>query len=301
MDRKTLLSVFLLQKDELTRKIAQAASANDLEGVQSTIAGFFDTQLSPSGEYASQLTQTEFFIMQSVMFVKDLQKKLDEQFFIMPVYETAEADETQVKVTSTPMAFIYSIFGGLLGSWAGVPLAGGAIAGLVLSTLLYKHQPDFITKHWFTRWIIARPADKKEIGNSIIYPEFNTPEIMKIFEEICTGIDDMMHAVMNQIKSNMPQASKQGPSIQELGPVLRECQKHIGLLHKTSIDAGSIGIFEDVWLSIGVEFVHYSDQTSDYFMKKTGQSTSSVVEQYPAVLINGKLHMQGLVSLPENK
>lgn len=301
MDRKTLLSIFLLQKDELTRKISRAAATKNMEDIRSTIAMFFDTQFSPSGEYASQLTQTEFFIMRSVMFVKDLQKKLDEQFIIMPVCETAEAAETKAKVTSTPMAFTYSILGGLLGSWAGVPLAGGAIAGLVLSTLLYKHQPDFITKHWYTQWIIARPTDKKEIGHSIIYPKLNTPEIMKIFEEICAGIDDMMHAVMNQIKSNMSQVPKPGPSIQELGPVLRECQKHIGLLHKTSIDAGSIGIFEDVWLSIGVEFVHYSDETSDYFIKKMGQSASNAVEQYPAVLINGKLHMQGLVSLPENK
>ena len=80
MDRKTLLSIFLLQKDELTKTIEKAASDYDLEGVQSTIARFFDVQLSPSSEYASQLTQAEFFIMQSATFVKDLQKKLDEKF-----------------------------------------------------------------------------------------------------------------------------------------------------------------------------------------------------------------------------
>ena len=140
MDRKALLSIFLQQKDDLMQKIAQAASARDLEGVRSTIARFFDTQLSPSGEYASQLTQAEFFILQSTTFVYDLQRKLDEQFILPPVQEATEAAEPKAKVTSSPMAFAYSIVGGLLGTWAGAPLAG-AISGLILSTLLYKHQP----------------------------------------------------------------------------------------------------------------------------------------------------------------
>ena len=168
MDRKTLLSIFLLQKDELTKKIAQAVSAKDLEGVRSIIARFFDTQLSPSGEYASQLTQAEFFILQSTTFVNNLQRKLDEQFILSPVQEATETAEPKAKVTSSPMAFTYSIVGGLLGTWAGAPLAG-AISGLILSTLLYKHQPNFITRHKCTQWIIARPADKKETRNNLLY------------------------------------------------------------------------------------------------------------------------------------
>ena len=143
MDRKALLSIFLLQEDDLMQKIAQAASARDLEGVRSTIARFFDTQLSPSGEYASQLTQAEFFILQSTAFVYDLQRKLDEQFILPPVQEATETADPKAKLTSSPMAFAYSIVGGLLGTWAGAPLAG-AISGLILSTLLYKHQPDFL-------------------------------------------------------------------------------------------------------------------------------------------------------------
>lgn len=300
MERKSLVSLYLMQKDELTKKIAQAASVKDMEDIRSTIAGFFDTQLSPNGEYASQLSQAEFFIMQSSMFVKDLQKKLDEKFLIAPTYGTEETNDTKAKVTSTPMAFAYSILGGLLGSWAGVPLAG-AIAGLVLSTLLYKHQPDVITRNKYTQWIIARPADKKETRNTINYPELDTSDIMKIFEEICASIDDMMQVVLNQIISSSPQTPKPKPITQEIGPILKECQKHIGLLRKAGIDADSIGIFEDVWLSIGVEFVHYSEENSDYFIEKTCQNTSGLEEQYPAVLINGQLHLQGLVSLPESK
>lgn len=300
MDRKALLSIFLQQKDDLMQKIAQAASARDLEGVRSTIARFFDTQLSPSGEYASQLTQAEFFILQSTTFVYDLQRKLDEQFILPPVQETTEAAEPKAKVTSSPMAFAYSIVGGLLGTWAGAPLAG-AISGLILSTLLYKHQPDFITRYKCTQWIIARPADQKKSRSSVNYPELNTSEIMKLFEEICAGIDEMMHVVSSQMQSSAPQPPKPKPIAQELGPILRECQKHIGLLHKTGIDADSIGIFEDVWLAIGVEFVHYSKDNSDYFIEKTSQNVSEISEQYPAVLINGKLHLQGLISLPESK
>lgn len=298
MNRKTLLSIFLIQKDELMQKIAQAASTKDLESVRSTIAGFFDTQLSPSGEYASQLTQAEFFIMQSSAFLKDLQKKLDEQFISDPIYETAEADDTKAKVTSTPMALAYSILGGLLGSWGGIPLAG-SIAGLALSILLYKHQPDFITGNKYTKWIIAKPADKQESGNTATYPELNTPEIMKIFEEICVGIDDMMQVVLNQIKSLVPQSAPPRPITHELGPILNECQKHIGKLYKAGIESASITLFEDVWLSIGVEFVHYSEENSDYFIKTTNRSSSVISEQYPAVLFNGNLHLQGLVSLPE--
>lgn len=113
MDRKALLSIFLQQKDELMQKIAQAASARDLEGVRSTIARFFDTQLSPSGEYASQLTQAEFFILQSSSFVYNLQQRLYEQFILTPEQEATETSETKVKVTSSPMAFAYSILGGL--------------------------------------------------------------------------------------------------------------------------------------------------------------------------------------------
>lgn len=301
MNRKTLLSIFLIQKDELTKKIAQAVSAKDLEGVRLIIAGFFDAQLSPSGEYASQLTQAEFFIMQSATFVKDLQKKLDEKFIVLPVHETVEAADPKTKVTSTPMAFAYSILGGLLGSWAGVPLGGGAIAGLALSVWLYKSQPDFITKNKWTQWIIAKPTDKKKTRNTVNYPELNTSEIVKIFEEICVGIDEMMQVVSNQIKDLVQPIPEPKPITQELGPILRECQKHIGLLHKTGIDADSIGIFEDVWLSIGVEFVHYNEKNIDYFIEKTGQNTSGMAEQYPAVLINGKLHLQGLISLPEGK
>ena len=300
MDRKTLLSIFLLQKDELTKKIAQAVSAKDLEGVRSIIARFFDTQLSPSGEYASQLTQAEFFILQSTTFVYDLQRKLDEQFILSPVQEATETAEPKAKVTSSPMAFTYSIVGGLLGTWAGAPLAG-AISGLILSTLLYKHQPNFITRHKCTQWIIARPADKKETRNTINYPELDTSDIMKIFEEICASIDDMMQVVLNQIISSIPQTPKPKPITQEIGLILKECQKHIGLLRKAGIDTDSIDIFEDVWLSIGVEFVHYSEENSDYFIEKTCQNTSGLEEQYPAVLINGQLHLQGLVLLPESK
>lgn len=300
MDRKTLLSIFLQQKDELTQKVAQAVSVKNIEGVRLTIARFFDTQLSPSGEYASQLTQAEFFILQSTMFVYDLQRKLDEQFILPPVQEATEAAEPKAKVTSSPMAFAYSIVGGLLGTWAGAPLAG-AISGLILSTLLYKHQPDFITRHKCTQWIIARPADQKKSRSTVNYPELNTSEIMKLFEEICAGIDEMMHVVSSQMQSSAPQTPKPKPITQELGPILRECQKHIGLLHKAGIDADNIDIFEDVWLTIGVEFVHYSKDNSDYFIEKTTQNTSEISEQYPAVLIKGQLHLQGLVSLPESK
>lgn len=303
MDRTTLLSIFLQQKDELTKKIAQAASSRDLESVRSTIARFFDTQFSPSGEYASQLTQAEFFIMQSSTFINDLQKKLDEQFILAPVREVLEVSEAKAKMTSAPMAFAYSTFGGIIGALAGSAWASlaGAIAGLVLSTLLYKHQPDFITRNKYTQWIIARPTDEKETRNTVNYPELNTPEIMKIFEEICAGIDEMMHVVSSQMKSSAPQTPKPKPIAQELGPILRECQKHIGFLQKAGINADTIGVFEDVWLAIGVEFVHYNKDNSNYFIEKTTQNTGEISELYPAVLINGQLHLQGLISLPDNK
>ena len=300
MDRKALLSIFLQQKDDLMQKIAQAASARDLQGVRSTIARFFDTQLSPSGEYASQLTQAEFFILQSTTFVYDLQRKLDEQFILPPFQEATEAAEPKAKVTSSPMAFAYSIVGGLLGTWAGAPLAG-AISGLILSTLLYKHQPDFITRHKCTQWIIARPTDQKKSRSTVNYPELNTSDIMKFFEEICAGIDEMMHVVSSQMQSSAPQTPKPKPIAQELGPILRECQKHIGFLQKAGINADTIGIFEDVWLAIGVEFVHYNKDNSNYFIEKTTQNTGEISELYPAVLINGQLHLQGLISLPDNK
>lgn len=298
MDRKTLLSIFLLQKDELTKKIEKAASAYDLEGVQSTIARFFDAQLSPSGEYASQLTQAEFFIMQSATFVKDLQKKLDEKLTVLPVHETVEAADTKPKVTSTPMAFAYSILGGLLGSWAGVPLAGGAIAGLALSTWLYKSQPDFITKNKWIRWTIARPTEKKEPRNPLNFPELKTSEIMEIFEDICVGIDEMMQVVSSQMRGSVPQTTEPKPIAQQLGGILKEYQKHLGSLYKTGIDADIISLFEGIWISIGVQFVHYSEETKKYFIEITGIDSNTISEQYPAVLVNGSLHLQGLVSLP---
>lgn len=297
MDRKTLLSIFLLQKDELTKKIAQAVSAKDLEGVRSIIARFFDTQLSPSGEYASQLTQTEFFILQSTTFVYDLQRKLDEQFILSPVQEATETAEPKAKVTSSPMAFTYSIVGGLLGTWAGAPLAG-AISGLILSTLLYKHQPNFITRHKCTQWIIARPADQKKSRSTVNYPELHTSEIMKFFEEICAGIDEMMHVISSQMQSSAPQTPKPKPITQELGSILKEYQKHLGSLYKTGIDADIISLFEGIWISIGVQFVHYSEETKKYFIEITGIDSNTISEQYPAVLVNGSLHLQGLVSLP---
>ena len=297
MDRKTLLSIFLLQKDELTKKIAQAVSAKDLEGVRSIIARFFDTQLSPSGEYASQLTQAEFFILQSTTFVNDLQRKLDEQFILPPVQEATETAEPKAKVTSSPMAFTYSIVGGLLGTWAGAPLAG-AISGLILSTLLYKHQPNFITRHKCTQWIIARPADQKKSRSTVNYPELHTSEIMKSFEEICAGIDEMMHVISSQMQSSAPQTPKPKPITQELGSILREYQKHLGSLYKTGIDADIIGLFEGIWISIGVQFVHYSEETKKYFIEITGIDSNTISEQYPAVLVNGSLHLKGLVSLP---
>lgn len=301
MDRKTLLSIFLLQKDELTKKIEKAASAYDLEGVQSTIARFFDAQLSPSGEYASQLTQAEFFIMQSATFVKDLQKKLDEKLTVLPVHETVEAADTKPKVTSTPMAFAYSILGGLLGSWAGVPLAGGAIAGLALSTWLYKSQPDFITKNKWLRWTIARPTEKKEPRNHVNFPELKTSEIVKIFEDICVGIDEMMQVVSSQMRGSVPQTTEPKPIAQQLGGILKEYQKHLGSLYKAGINADIIGIFEGIWISIGVQFVHYSEETKKYFIEITGIESNTISEQYPAILVNGNLHLQGLVSLPESK
>ena len=297
MDRKTLLSIFLLQKDELTKKIAQAVSAKDLEGVRSIIARFFDTQLSPSGEYASQLTQAEFFILQSTTFVNDLQRKLDEQFILSPVQEATETAEPKAKVTSSPMAFTYSIVGGLLGTWAGAPLAG-AISGLILSTLLYKHQPNFITRHKCTQWIIARPADQKKSRSTVNYPELHTSEIMKFFEEICAGIDEMMHVISSQMQSSAPQTPKPKPITQELGSILKEYQKHLGSLYKTGIDADIIGLFEGIWISIGVQFVHYSEETKKYFIEITGIDSNTISEQYPAVLVNGSLHLKGLVSLP---
>lgn len=297
MDRKTLLSIFLLQKDELTKKIAQAVSAKDLEGVRSIIARFFDTQLSPSGEYASQLTQAEFFILQSTTFVNDLQRKLDEQFILSPVQEATETAEPKAKVTSSPMAFTYSIVGGLLGTWAGAPLAG-AISGLILSTLLYKHQPNFITRHKCTQWIIARPADQKKSRSTVNYPELHTSEIMKFFEEICAGIDEMMHVISSQMQSSAPQTPKPKPITQELGSILKEYQKHLGSLYKTGIDADIIGLFEGIWISIGVQFVHYSEETKKYFIEITSIGSNTISEQYPAVLVNGSLHLQGLVSLP---
>lgn len=297
MDRKTLLSIFLLQKDELTKKIAQAVSAKDLEGVRSIIARFFNTQLSPSGEYASQLTQAEFFILQSTTFVNDLQRKLDEQFILSPVQEATETAEPKAKVTSSPMAFTYSIVGGLLGTWAGAPLAG-AISGLILSTLLYKHQPNFITRHKCTQWIIARPADQKKSRSTVNYPELHTSEIMKFFEEICAGIDEMMHVISSQMQSSAPQTPKPKPITQELGSILKEYQKHLGSLYKTGIDADIIGLFEGIWISIGVQFVHYSEETKKYFIEITGIDSNTISEQYPAVLVNGSLHLKGLVSLP---
>ena len=300
MDRKTLLSIFLLQKDELTKKIEKAASAYDLEGVQSTIARFFDAQLSPSGEYASQLTQAEFFIMQSATFVKDLQKKLDEKLTVLPVHETVEAADTKPKVTSTPMAFAYSILGGLLGSWAGVPLAGGAIAGLALSVWLYKSQPVFITRNKWTRWTIARPTEKKEPRNPLNFPELNTSEIMEIFEDICVGIDEMMQVVSGQMLSSVPQTTEPKPIAQQLGGILKEYQKHLGSLYKAGIDADIISIFEGFWISIGVQFVHYSEETKNHFIEITGIGSNTILEQYPAVFVNGNLYLQGLVSSPES-
>lgn len=300
MIARTLQSFFTESKQLIQNQIVGLSIPQDIDRVHSIISDFFDKQLSPQGDYASQLSEPEFYILQSSMFWRKLQNQLYQNLSIRcPEIKTDnETTAKKDRLTSTPMAFTYSAAGGLLlstcGAWATL---AGSLAGLIVSTFLFDLQPKSIVGNKKISWIIAKPATKRSHSNKehkINITEIDAENIMKIVEDICKGVDDFILTVSNQISRLIPEESS---LIDELGPIIIECQKFIGRLQNSEHDKESISFFEDIWQTIGIEFMHYSKDNSQYFLQSETNERNDIVERYPAVLIDGKIFAKGSVKL----
>lgn len=297
MKRKTLHSIYLEKKYSLESQIKNMSLPNDLEKLYGTFADFLNSQLSPQGEFASQLTEPEYHILQSSMFIRELQREMDHRLISSDA--TPREKESDSPVTSIPMAFAYSALGGIILSpvSSGAALAG-AMTGLLISTLLYKYQPSAITGNKYTEWLIAKPAKESTASTSAAETRINTEEILEMLDRLCSGIDELLSVITNQVKRLIPKTTS---VIEEIGPILTECQTHIGRLYESGYDKESIPYFEDVWQHIGVEFRHYSEENKMYFLETSKSGCDCIKERYPAILVDGKLYAKGAVTVPKAK
>lgn len=302
MEKKSLHCFFLENKQTLQCKMSGLYIPQDLERVQSIISDFFESQISSNGQYASQLSEPEYYILHSSFFLREFQNQLDDILSAKDnVFENSDnINNVDEKVTSSPMAFFYVAAGGLAlsacGPWGTL---AGSLSGLIVSTLLYKTQPKSIVNNKYFSWLVAKPSVSKGSKKCTrVAPSelIDVETVLGIVEKFCKGIDDFMLTVKNQINRLIPQESS---IYDKIGPVITECQKFLGRLHKSGYDKDSVSYFEEVWQMVGVEFKHYSKENEAYFLRVSKPDISMIEELYPAVLIEGNVYAKGSVYLPD--
>ena len=205
MERKTLHCFFLENKNTLQSQMSGLYIPQDLERVHSIISDFFESQISSKGEYASQLSEPEYFILQSSMFLREFQNQLNDTLSTKDIVleNSDNINKVDGNVISSPMAFFYVAAGGLAlsacGPWGTL---AGSLSGLIVSTLLYETQPKSIVDNKYLSWLIAKPSVPKglkkctQVTSSVL---IDVDTVLGIVEKFCKGIDDFMLTVKREI------------------------------------------------------------------------------------------------------
>lgn len=193
METLTLKSIFESNKEELSSKLEKLSLPKDSELVQKTVADFLGHLFENEGLYRQNLTESEDYLLQSILRLLQAQQEIATSFAKSTKKENSQATNSPQKQEGEPLnpyvavagAGVGALAGGLIGTWWAV---AGGIAGTAL--VVYYASKKGERK-------ISTPSSQKEKDNAAT---IDVVVFLKIVENICGSIDDVITTYRIQVK-----------------------------------------------------------------------------------------------------
>ncbi len=193
METLTLKSIFESNKEELSSKLATLSLPKDSELIQKTVTDFLGNLFENEGSYRQNLTESEDYLLQSILRLLQAQQEIATNFAKSAKKENFQAANCTQKQEGEPLnpyvavagAGVGALAGGLIGTWWAV---AGGIAGTAL--VVYYASKKGERK-------ISTPSSQKEKDNA---STIDVVVFLKIVENICESIDDVITTYRIQVK-----------------------------------------------------------------------------------------------------
>lgn len=193
METVTLKSIFESNKEELSSKLATLSLPKDSELIQKTVTNFLGNLFENEGSYRQNLTESEDYLLQSILRLFQAQQDIATNFAKSTRKENTKDPNSTQKQKVEPLnpyiavagAGIGALAGGLVGTWWAV---AGGIAGTAL--VIY-----YSTKKGGESKSSNKFPPKEESASTIDVAVFLT-----IVENICQSIDDVITTYRIQVK-----------------------------------------------------------------------------------------------------
>lgn len=191
METVTLKSIFESNKEELSSKLAKLSLPKDSELIQQTVTDFLGNLFENEGLYRQNLTESEDYLLQSILRLLQAQQDIATNFAKSAEKENSRGINMTQKHEVEPLspyvaaagAGVGALAGGLIGTW-------WAVAGGIAGTALVVYYASNGRKK-----TISNTQKDKGISSTIDVAVFLT-----IVEKICQSIDDVITTYRIQVK-----------------------------------------------------------------------------------------------------
>lgn len=200
-EKKTLKAIFAESKSDLANKLEGLSLPKDAQLIQKTVSNHLSNLFENEGSYRQNLTESEDFILQSVLRLlqsqqnisKEIAKSAKNKESSKTSQESFKSGHTQSTSTSSPImsvagAGLGAVAGGFIGTW-------GAIAGAIAGTALVIY---FSSKE--SSKSVPEISNLTEHDSSTVTPSINVDVFSSIVESICESIDGVIETFRIQIK-----------------------------------------------------------------------------------------------------
>lgn len=192
MANPSLKEIFCSQKEEFASSLEGLTLPKDSSKIQKNVSKYFSHLFENDGPYRQSLTESEDYVLMSVLQIIESQQALIEEISKAPMSTNGkkEENESQKKTVNPYVALagtgVGALVGGIAGTWTAV---AGSIAGTALG--IY-----YCSNHKFDKCSIA---DNKEVNNKN-EDNVDVNAFVDIVEMLCESIDLMLDTFRTQMQ-----------------------------------------------------------------------------------------------------
>ena len=191
MGKISLKEYFCSGKEELENSLSGLSLPKDSKKIQIIVSDYFSNLFENDGAYRRSLTESEDYLLISVIQVLKSQQSIIEEIAAIskPTSLENERNSNQKESINPYIALVGTGVGALVGSLAGVWAASaGSIAGTALGI--------YYSTHKFKE---PKNADNRVADNQI-EDSFDVKTFVDIVEKLCDNIDYMLDTFRTQIQ-----------------------------------------------------------------------------------------------------
>ena len=293
MAHLTLLSLFEQSENELKQELANLQLPRDEKKFKSILSDLFVEHIKVS-EYKQELTASELSIFQSAIQLVEASMHMNQRMLDFTPFQHRENTCPDEEKTTCKKQIISPLITG-----AGILVAGALpYWGVVLLAIVASAANAYVT-----RKNDENICSKKEEATTIEL-KVNGDAIVQAAREMCQSIDNLMSVNATNIDNLKSRLSTKQEAT--LANTYRYLLDRLAILYRdktnkasqTEIDDDIAKVFKTL-KNYNYEFVHYSDETKEFYEIEELEELSAPEEVEVAIMEHGKCIAKGKYYQPK--